>query len=212
MKRLVCLFFSAVLVFSLAACGGTAKPEPANPGPAVDPKSAQQQSEPTPQSEPVENSQLENVYKIVSHNIYMDVPNWQKIEEGYSDVFILHGQKFVTITGVLDSDNPTLNEAHDLSFQEFLLGIQNYSYVNELIIEKEETMTVNGIEVYRYEGKLNCGHDTVFEAYAVGYSFVMDGIACNIIGSVIDKDQPQSEIDAMRQLVDAIMMTVRSEE
>lgn len=158
------------------------------------------------------NSQLINTFKIVSKDIYMNVPNWQKIEEGYTDVFILHGKKYIAVTGILKSNNPTLSEAHEQGFKEFQMSIQNYSYVNKLIAEKEETKTINGIKVYRYEGKLNCGHDTIYDAYAVGYSFVMDGIACNIIGSVIDKSQPQDEINSMRELVDTMMMTVRSKE
>lgn len=213
MKRLICFLISAVLLLALVACAKDPQPtNPANPGSEITEPSKPEKQETDAPSKPVENTELAQVYKIVSHEIYMDAPNWQKIEEGYSDVFIIHGQKYVTVTGVLDSNNPSLEEAHDLAIKEFKVGIQNYSYVNELVVEKEEKTTINGIEAYRYEGKLNCGHDTVYDAYAVGYTFVMDGIACNIIGSVIDTEQPQQEIDAMRQLIDDMMKTVRGNE
>ena len=39
------------------------------------------------------------------------------------------------------------------------------------------------------------GTDTKFDGYAKGCAFVLDGVPCEIVGSVIDKSQSQALID-----------------
>ena len=202
MKKLICTLLTAGLLLTLAACseesGKPTNPVTPNGGSQSEqqsPVQTQKQTE-TELKEPItENQLIPNVYEVALKNIAINVPNWQMIEQGYTDVFIIKGKKYVAVTCSRDSE-----------------GIAASSYVNSLNVEKEKTETINGIQVYRYEGTMNCGHDTIYDAYAVGYSFVMDGVACNVTGSVIDYDQPQEEIDAMRELVDAMIQTLRPQE
>lgn len=211
MKKLICVLLSFILVLSLTACAEkTDTPAAANVG-----ASEQQnpvQTEMQPQETAVVNPQLPNVYEIPLKNIAINVPNWQEIEQGYTQIFIINGQKYVAVTCVYDSEGIAFDDAHETAFAKFKHNIQSSSYVNSLNVDKEETKTVNGIQVYRYEGTMNCGHDTIYNAYTVGYSFVMDNVACNVTGSVIDHEQPQEEIDAMRELVDAMIQTLRNQE
>lgn len=44
------------------------------------------------------------------------------------------------------------------------------------------------------------------------YSFIMNGIPCNVIGSVIDKSQSPEMIAEMKATVEAMIKTVRSEQ
>ena len=90
-------------------------------------------------------------------------------------------------------------------------NIQNYSYVNSLTVKNDSTETVNGVEVYKYEGTVNCGKDTIYDAYVIGYSFIMDGVPCTITGSVIDQAQSQDMIDEIKATVEAMIKTLRSE-
>ena len=159
---------------------------------------------------------LTNTFKVAGNDIYVDTPNWQAIEHGYTELFILNGIKYVAFSMHYDEIPSTVEEAHEIAFAKFLQNIQNYSQVNSLSIEKESTETINGIEVYRYEGTAECTNgwnlDEFYYVYMVGYSFIMDGIPCTITGSVIDKEQDPDMIDEMRDTVDAMIQTLRSEE
>ena len=214
MKRIICLLLTVLMTLLLAACGESGDPTQAHPDATQSGQKPVSTERTTEEAigRPSGNAELVNVYEVAGKEIYINVPNWQKIDQGYTKIFIINGQKYVAVTCEMDSEGTAFEDAHDVAFAEFKHCIQNYSYVNSLTAEKEEDLTVNGIKVRRFEGKLNCGHDTVYDAYAVGYSFIMDGVACNVTGSVIDQDQPQAEIDAMRELVDAMIQTLRSQE
>ena len=156
-------------------------------------------------------------YKVAGRNIYINVPNYQKINKGFTNVFILSGYKYVAVTAHCNEQASSLNEAHEVAFELFKDMIQNYSYVNSINITKDTTERINGIEVYKYEGTLNCALDYVnreksYDAYCIGYSFIMDDTPCTLIGSVIDREQKQEDIDEMRKMVEASIKTLRSEE
>ena len=82
----------------------------------------------------------------------------------------------------------------------------------EALITKDEETTINGIDMYLFEGTINYGTDTKFDGYAKGCAFVLDGIPCEIVGSVIDKSQSQELIAEISEIVDEMTQTVRSEE
>lgn len=154
---------------------------------------------------------LSDTYKVPGKKIYIDIPNYQEMEKGYTELFIVHGVKYIAVTAVDEEEPSALQTAHEMAFDIFRSNIQNYSYVNELNIISDEIVTVNGIEMYKYIGNLNCGHDTIYETYAIGYSFIMDGIACNITGAVIDEGQDQEIINEITNYVEAMVQTLRSE-
>lgn len=163
-------------------------------------------------------------YKVPGKNIYVDVPNWQKMEKGYTELFILHGIKYIAFTANRDGTTENIAAAHDSAFKYFKQSIQNYSYVNSLTVKKDSTQKINGIDVYKYEGTLNCGHDTIYDAYVIGFSFILDGVPCNITGSVIAEDGKtytmngkqltvdyDKEVTEMASIVEAMIQTVRTE-
>lgn len=89
--------------------------------------------------------------------------------------------------------------------------MQNYATIDELKIEKDSKVTVNGTEMYKFEGKLACHAETGnYELYTIGYSFVMDGIPCSIEGTVLDESQPEDMINQVRDTVNAMAQTVRN--
>ncbi len=154
-------------------------------------------------------------YYVPKRKIYVDVPNFQDIFEGYTELFILHDIKYVAVTaekgdkykGITD-----LKKAHEVAFAKFKKNISGYSIVNSLNVETESIVNINGIDMYRYEGTHHCGVEEIYDAYAVGYSFIMDDTPVNICGSVILKDQKEVLIDEMRTFIDAMIQTVRDEE
>ena len=156
---------------------------------------------------------LPNTFKVPSKDVYIDAPNYQEIEEGFTRVFIVHGEKYCTVTSELMETATTLTEAHNLAFSSFKTNMMNYEGgVNSIQINKEEYLTINGIDTYYFEGLINYGIQPVFDGYAVGYAFIIDGVPCEIIGSVIDGEQSSATIQEIKDNVDAMMKSVRTTE
>ena len=160
--------------------------------------------------------ELAQTYKVPGKNIVIDVPNYQEIEQGYTQLYILHGIKYVAVTAAKKSTATELSAAHADAFTKFKENIQNYSYVNDLTVASDSVESINGIEMYKYEGTLNCAldysnRDYSYDAYVIGYSFIMDGVPCTVTGSVIDQEQPEYMIAEMKTTVEAMIQTLRAE-
>lgn len=155
---------------------------------------------------------LPYTYNVPLKNIYVDVPNYQEIEEGYTRVFIVHEKKYVTFTSVFNAQATDAIDAYNKSFDAFCISMQNYEGgPKSFNIITDQTMTINGIDVYFFEGMIHYGEENPYDAYGIGYSFIMDGIPCAIIGSVTDKDQPEELKEEIKAVVNAMMFSVRSE-
>ena len=212
MKRLLSLIIAMFMMLTMVACGNQS--DEGGETPNVDNSQTQSQTEnDTTKDEPSNDNKvtLAYAYKVSGKNIVVDVPNYQEINKGFTQFYIMHGQKYVAITAAKNSSATDLNTAHDDAFAKFKENIQNYSYVNSLTVKNDSTETVNGVEVYKYEGTVNCGKDTIYDAYVIGYSFIMDGVPCTITGSVIDQAQSQDMIDEIKATVEAMIKTLRSE-
>lgn len=160
---------------------------------------------------------LAYTYKVPGKSIYIDVPDYQVIEKGYTELYILNGERYIAFTYDLDSTAKSAEEANDLAYSIFENNIQNYSYVNKLKVSTSSTETINGIEVYKFSGTLECALDysdrsKSYDAFAVGYSFVMDGVPCSIIGSVINQNQSSNDIDEITEIVNAMVKSLRNTE
>lgn len=212
MKRLLSLIIAMFMMLTMVACGNQS--DEGGETPNVDNSQTQSQTEnDTTKDEPSNDNKvtLAYAYKVSGKNIVVDVPNYQEINKGFTQLYIMHGQKYVAITAAKNSSATDLNTAHDDAFAKFKENIQNFSYVNSLTVKNDSTETVNGVEVYKYEGTVNCGKDTIYDAYVIGYSFIMDGVPCTITGSVIDQAQSQDMIDEIKATVEAMIKTLRSE-
>lgn len=154
---------------------------------------------------------LPYTYQVPMENIFIDVPNYQEIEEGLTKVFIVQESKYVAITPNWLDKTDNLEEAHDRCYDLFLKNMTNYQGgVNSLSISSTEKKTINGIEMYRYEGSINYGKQNVYDGFALGYYFVIDNIPCEIVGSVIDREQTPELIEEITMLVDQMALTVRT--
>ena len=155
---------------------------------------------------------MTRTYKVPLRNIYVDVPSYKELEKAYTELFIIHDSRYVSFTSARLSKANSLKEAHKVAFEEMVPNMQNYAGgINGINITKDEETTINGIDMYLFEGTINYGTDTKFDGYAKGCAFVLDGIPCEIVGSVIDKSQSQALIDEISNIVDEMTQTVRSE-
>ncbi len=212
MKKLLCLITVIFLLLSMTACGNSTQEE--NNNPSTDNSQSQtSNSEETNNEKDHDSNKITFTYsyKVPGKNIVIDVPNYQEIEKGFTQLYILHGEKYVAVTAAKNSTATELSAAHEDAFAKFKENIQNYSYVNSLNVTQDATEKINDIEVYKYEGTMNCGKDTIYDAYVIGYSFIMDGVPCTVTGSVINQEQPADMIAEMEATVEAMIKTLRSE-
>lgn len=214
MRKIVCLITVIILAFSFVSCGKSNTPsenEGSNNASIAEPDG--NTSQPSEETNEKDSSDLAITYKVPMKDIYIDAPNYQEIEQAYTELFIVHESKYVAITAARRSEAEDCKDAHDKAFDEFKVNMQNYEGgVNSLNIINDSNATINGIEVYRFDGTLNYGRDTTYDGYAVGYAFIMDGIPCEIIGSVIDDSQSDALKTEIASIVDAMMKSVRSEQ
>lgn len=211
MKKMLSLISIIVALMILSSCGNSSQEKP---------KDNTNVSSNATQDTITDNSSVDNdvaltaTYQVPLKNIFVNVPNYQEIEQGYTELFIIHDSRYVAITA--DRRNATAKnskEAHEIAFAKFSANMSNYEGgVNDIKISKDEEVQINGIDIYSFEGTINYGTDTKFDGYAKGYSFVLDGVPCEIIGSVIDKSQDKELIREIEEIVSEMIKTVRTEE
>ena len=154
---------------------------------------------------------LTKIYRIPAKKIYVNVPDYQEIESGFTKLYVIGRQINIAITADDTIKENALEQAHQAIFKIYVKNMQNYATIDELKIEKDSKVTVNGTEMYKFEGKLACHAETGnYELYTIGYSFVMDGIPCSIEGTVLDESQPEDMINQVRDTVNAMAKTVRN--
>lgn len=142
-------------------------------------------------------------------NVYVDTPGYNRIEEGFTSIYYHSGKKYITFTCLYMDTASSLSESHEKTFKRFMNNVRDHHLVNELGETTDKTLEVNGIETYNFEGALNAGKKTVYDAYIYGYSFIFQGYPCSIIGVVTDVSQPEEEKKLVKDIVDEMMTTVR---
>lgn len=207
MKKISIIVLTLSLIMCLASCGNKENRKNDNNLTILTTQSGVRTN---PNSNDNTLIELSNSYKVPGKEIVVNVPNYQEIEKGFTQLYILHGEQYVAITAEKNTRVSNLDEAHEVAFNKFKDNIQNYSYVNSIKIKESKNRVINNIDTYRYEGILNCGHDTLYDAYVIGYSFIMDDVPCTIIGSVINQEQSQPQIDEIRDIIEAMINSLRS--
>lgn len=163
--------------------------------------------------EPIEeSSNLNGVFNVPMHSIYVNVPTtgFQELEKGFTQLYIEHDVKFVAITAVQTSGATEVQEAHDISLERLIMNVNNYCHINSINIETSSTENINGVETFFFEGMIDCKEYS--NSYAIGYSFIYDEVPCNIIGVVMDPSQNEEFKTEISTMVKEMMQSVRSEQ
>lgn len=209
MKRIILISLSLIVAISLVACGSNNENKNIESS-EMNIKNTVQNSTTTDNIK-TSNVNLTKIYNVPTYNIYMNVPNYQEIEIARSEFFVIGRDINIVVTPNWKIQGTTVEQAHKDIFQDYKKNMQNYATIDELKVEKDSKLTINGIEMYKFEGKLACHAETGnYELYTIGYSFVMDGIPCSIEGTVLNKSQPEDMINQVRDTVNAIAQTVRN--
>lgn len=210
MKKGTVIVLAIVLLLAFAGCGNETEPtEQTKPSDSTVTTSINNTD--TTEDNSSKSSLLSKTYQVLGKNIYMGAPNYQEIELGYTELFIVHNEKYIAVTAARRDTAVNTQEAHEKAFAKFQQNMVDHEGgVNGITMTKEETQTVNGIEFYTYEGKIHYGVANKYDGYAIGCAFVMDGIPCEIVGSVVDPSQSEEMIEEIRSVVQAMMQSVRA--
>ena len=151
------------------------------------------------------------IHQVHTRDIYIRVPNYHPIENGYNYLLSDNDDIIIAIASLLLEKGTTLEQAYKDIVDNYILEMDNYAKIDKLTIEKDENVTINGIDMYKFEGKLNCHAETGnYDLYTIGYTFIMDGIPCCVQGTVYNEDQPEEMINTTRDTVNAMIKTLRS--
>ena len=214
MKRFIVISLSLIATMSLIACGNSIENNEQNKVSTTE--LSDENENDTIKNVTQEAVELTQIYQVPAEKIYVNVPDtwathYQEIESGFSKLYVIGRQINIAITADDTIKVTTLEQAQEGVFKRYIKNMQNYATIDELKVEKDSKLTVNGTEMYKFEGKLACHSETGnYELYTIGYSFIMDGIPCNIEGTVLNKSQPEDMINQVRDTVNAMAQTVRN--
>ncbi len=210
MKKFTVIGLCVFMAVSLAACGKNVENSDKNNTTITEPN-VQDKNNTKKEAASQIAVNLTKTYRIPAKKIYVNVPDYQEIESGFTKLYVVGRQINIAITADDTIKETALEQAHQAIFKDYVKNMQNYATIDELKIEKDSKVTVNGTEMYKFEGKLECHAETGnYELYTIGYSFVMDGIPCSIEGTVLDESQPEDMINQVRDTVNAMAQTVRN--
>lgn len=212
LTKLLTFLLSVSLLLCLVACNSNndEKTEPADTETQQQTETTSKPDDSTSQGDNTEKSLLSGTYKVARKDIYVDIPNFNAIEEGYTQIYLDGSSKYVAFTCHKAETAETIEDAHKKAFDCFKSGIDSHHHINDETNLQTTDTTINSIQTMKFEGTISSGRNPVYNAYAYGYSFVYDGMPCSIIGVVMDESQPDAEKQLVKQIVDEMMKTVRN--
>lgn len=224
MKKSICILLSALLcLLCCVGCGKTDNMEPETNGSANASAPVQTESD-TKKQEKAELDFNTETYRVPVNAIYIELPSspYHLVEMGYTKAAFIYDEQCISITGNHASGAVDLEQAQKDNIEEYALSVDNQMHIDSLTVSEDEYITINGIEMYRFEGEFNCYNETIiggqaertpYTQYAVGYTFIMDGVPCSLIGTVMNRfeEQPDSVKKDVEEKVDALIQTLRSE-
>lgn len=150
-------------------------------------------------------------YDVPTFDIYIDIPNYHPVQNGFIQLFSDNDDIIIDVESLWSTKGSTLDQAQKDVVNKYIQAMDNYAKIDKLTIEKDENVTINGIDMYKFEGKLNCHGETGnYDLYTIGYTFIMDGMPCCVQGTVYNKKQPEEMINTTRDTVNAMIKTLRS--
>ena len=155
---------------------------------------------------------LSHTYQFPRHNIFIDIPDFNDIESGYTRIYKDGDSKYITFSCFIDSMASGAKEAFDVSYPMFKNNVKSWHRINKETFTSTELVEINGISAQKVIGTVEYGALDKYDCYLYGYGFIFEGVPCAIIGVVSDIAQPQEEIDSLMAIVDAMMESVRNEQ
>lgn len=223
MKKSISLLLVLAMLFSLAACAASNRPE----GAGADVPTTQQTNgtDPTNQTDPTQGSEehgdkYEDYAKISGKSIYVNYKNGRRDNVKSSSV-VFHGTAVDLVAFAYDdgegfsgtpadalaliNDGRILDDIYMYTFADF----HDYDTAHIIDIQTTENMEINGYDMQKFTGVVV--DDNGLACYVYGYAFVIEGTPCVLAGFVLSEGQEQSLIDAINVEVDTMVKTIRTE-
>lgn len=161
---------------------------------------------------------LQSYFKIPMKEIYINYPfyrekensTWHEVEWGYTEYWHIAHDMFITFSYAKNETANNLSEAHTLATAKMIQNMDN-KHLNYITVKSDETLTINGIEMYKFVGTINIGTDTIRDKFIIGYSFIIDGLPCNISGFAYNAEETDEVINEITNTVNAMAQTVRTQ-
>ena len=160
---------------------------------------------------------LPNYVKIIYHDIYISTPAWRedKVVDGYS--LTDSNDYAVCITYNIDEEYAgAIDDILDDTYDEFTNALTDRALADEFgeynLTTKEKVTLDCGAEAIRFEGTISADEYTnVVDYYIYGYSFVCDGATITVGTSVFNPDIIDTQKDIMKDIIDRMVKTIRTE-
>lgn len=95
-EKTLTILIALTMLLSVSACGNSESQQPTD---SVISSSQVPQTEGSSETVAQSSStKLSGTYKVPLRNIYVDTPNYQTIEEAYTELFIIHDSRYVAFT------------------------------------------------------------------------------------------------------------------
>ena len=202
MKNLIKVILASMLCFILCGC----QSEDSNSQNTEQPQVNNEEN--NDKNETGYTDELPIEAKIGLRDYYINFPAWSVYDRSFAKV-CNNQESIITIIDTME-DATSLDDAHDKAIKCYIDNIYMEADIMNVVAVNESVETINGIEMYRYEGYAEIELDkSMQEAYAIGYSFVLEGKACTVIGVVLELDQTEKMMDDMEKTVDMMIKTLR---
>lgn len=164
------------------------------------------------------NDGLTGQYKMATNGryVYISTPadrNYTEREKGFIEMFTDYEKRMITVSSLRGEryKDDTLEGVYKKVIEHEKLGLSAYWDIGEATYTQQDKMTINGIEMLRCEGTIKNDYGGIYDAYIIGYYFLIEDTPCSVIGFVKDKEQPQDIINEVRDYVDGMVKTIRIE-
>lgn len=161
---------------------------------------------------------LTGQYKMATNGryVYISTPadrNYTEREKGFVEMFTDYEKRMITVASlrVEKDEDYTLESVYEKVMAHEKLGLSAYWNIGEATYTQQDKMIINGIEMLRCEGTIKNDYGGIYDAYIIGYYFLIEDTPCSVIGFVKDKEQPQDIINEVRDYVDGMVKTIRIE-
>ena len=214
-----------LLITSLTACSGSSGESDSTSVATTEASTSTQAektvaAESTKVTEPTKNAELSLTIPIAFVDKSVDGPNWQIVEQGYTDFFNINDRKFIALTTNPDLSVNKPAEVLDALLKTFQQCAETMCGAKDVIkydIKDTKEMTINGTDYVRYQGYIigEGSQKKMYNCFFVGYTFIGERngktIPCQMIGAVVSDEQEQSDIDEITKYTDAMVYTIRNE-
>ena len=160
---------------------------------------------------------LPNYIRIIFHEIYISTPAW-RIDEVIDGNSLTNSNDYaICITYNVDEEyTGAIDDILDDTYDEFTNALTNRALADEFgeynLTTKEKVTLDCGAEAIRFEGTISADEYTdIVDYYIYGYSFVYDGATITVGTSIFNPDIIDAQKDTMKDIIDRMVKTIRTE-